>query len=136
MSEKYTITPESYPGIGTITRLARASSNLPYGNLNITRPDGTSLVNISLQDGTMVYGEGYEPDLAARILWEALRLQAKPQQSEEWQEEAMRLCRVIGMKRVRRYACQRPDYTGNEKKETLDAQIVDAIQEFMHHLKT
>lgn len=40
--------------------------------IRIYRPDtGDMLVNI-LPDGTLEYGETYDPDEAARVFWEAL----------------------------------------------------------------
>jgi hypothetical protein len=39
--------------------------------LSIMRPDGSPMVAIN-RDGSMEYGEGYDPDEAAREFWAAM----------------------------------------------------------------
>jgi hypothetical protein len=43
----------------------------PQDNLITIHKGGTALVSISL-DGVVTYGEGYNPDDAARIFWDGI----------------------------------------------------------------
>lgn len=49
--------------------MVEAVGSAPF--LQIRDPDGTELVRIE-PDGTIVYGENYEPDKAAKIFWAAM----------------------------------------------------------------
>lgn len=44
----------------------------PTTTLVIARADGQALVTISLVDGSIEYGPGYEPDATAGLFWEAI----------------------------------------------------------------
>ena len=49
-----------------------SESEVPPPDIFTIHKDGHVLVTLR-PDGTLVYGDGYDPDAAARIFWEALR---------------------------------------------------------------
>ena len=61
-------------------------------NLIIQGPNGMALVTINTETGEVTYGEGYEPDQAARIFWRGLTdLPAENERLREALRETIRL---------------------------------------------
>ncbi len=42
-----------------------------HASIAVRAADGRALVTLSTHDGTLQYGEGYDPDEAARTFWQA-----------------------------------------------------------------